>query len=636
MKSFPSSWYQNLSSLILAFILALLIWITATNLELEQIKFPPDAPYLEINLINQSEGLVVAEVDQKFAQVDVRLSKEQTLQRSDLIVEADLSDLGPGLHQVEVQVRSQPFAPRTNVLDKIPNRINVRLDQVITKTFEIEPRIKDESTIPQTAQVLSNTVSPPFVTITGPQGVIEKIDRVLAETELEGASESIEKLVVPFLSGLPNNTDLSRLEIEPKSVMTTVKIEQRPGYRDLIIKTNLENQPEKGYWVSEVSVQPQLVTVVGKPTVISELDGLADTEPIDIAGLQAGEFIRDIRLQLPEGVSPLQENFVKVTIKIEPQTSSKRFRLVPTITGLKSGLVVKPETIIPSLVNVLMTGSVIELEELNLDDIAITLDTTNLPSGSHQIEPNITSPGSLNVESVNPQLIEITIEQEQISRQIEVPIQLTDPFSNTIAVITPETLRVDLKGPPPLIENLKIEDIKLIVDVSNLKVGKHQVIPQFDSVQELTLQTPLQPVNITVYDLDELIVLLEQVKIVNLADGLRGTLNQGVVQLYIIGPDEIQKVDEANQIDQTDQTSKTEDENQTSKAEDENQTEQVEEEPTPAKTLSENDDFKIEIDLANLGQGDHFVRPTISLPNGYTLIYSEPKQIQIRLLPKEN
>ena len=352
MKSFPSGWYHNISSLLLAFILALLIWIAATNLELEQIRFPAESPDLKINLINQSEELIVAEVDQKYVQLDVRLSKEQSLQRSDLIIEADLADLGPGLHQVEVKYRSQPFAPRIHVLEVIPNRINVRLDQVITKTFEIEPRIKDETSVPQTAQVLSNTVDPSSVTIKGPQSLVEMIDRVIAEVELKGASESIEELVVPFLSGLPQTADLSSLEIEPKSVMSKVEIEQRPGYRDLIVTINFEGQPKRGYWVSEVSVEPQLVTVVGKPTTISELDGLAKTKPIDITDKEGPELIGDIRLQLPEGVSALQNDLVKVNVKIEPQTSSKRFRLRPTIIGLKSGLVVKEETIIPSLVNV--------------------------------------------------------------------------------------------------------------------------------------------------------------------------------------------------------------------------------------------------------------------------------------------
>lgn len=591
MRGFPSGFYQNISSLVLALVLALLVWITVTNLELEQMTFPSRPPYIQIELINQPEGLIVAEVDQEVVQIDLRISKDEIreLQKSDLIAEADLSDLEPGvMHQVEVKVRSQPLAPRVHVLDVIPNRINVRLDQVVTKTIQVETRIKDESTVPQTAQVLTNTVEPLFITIKGPQSLVDSIERIFAEAKLDGASESVELQVKPQLIGLPNNADLSTLTMNPEYVTVKVEIEQRPGYRDLIVTTDLKGEPESGYWVSELSVQPQLVTVVGKPSIILGLDGLAKTEPIDITDLTDGEFIRDTRLQLPEGISPLQDSFVQVNIKIEPQTSRKRFRMRPTVTGLDAGLLVEEDAIIPSLVNVLITGSVIELEELNLDDIAITLDATDLSPGPYRLEPKVKPPGSLKVESVNPELIEITIEQEQISRQIEVPIKVTESFSNTLAIVTPERIRLDLKGPPSLIEQLEPEKIELLVDATSLKAGRYQIIPNLSLNKELTLDTPLQPVNVTVYDKEDLIILLEQVKIVNLAKGLRGTLSVGVIELYVMGPGGVE-------------------------------------------TLSENEEFSIEVDLANLSEGTHMIRPNINLPSAYSLVNATPKQLEITL-----
>src|SRR5690606_1408740 len=121
----------------------------------------------------------------------------------------------------------------------------------------------------------------------------------------------------------------------------------RPGYRDLIVSANVQGEPAPGYWVSSITPEPRLVTAVGQPEVISALNGIVTTEPIDVSGLGEGSFAQATRLELPDGVSALNEGFVQVQIQIEPQTSSKRVSLRPVITGLDAGLAVNDEAIIP-------------------------------------------------------------------------------------------------------------------------------------------------------------------------------------------------------------------------------------------------------------------------------------------------
>ncbi|MGB0387094.1 MAG: CdaR family protein [Ardenticatenaceae bacterium] len=594
MRGLPSGFYQNATSVALALILAVLIWITAPSNQLEELTFPTNEPYIQINLSEPPEGLIVAHVDRKQTQVNLRIASEQEneLQVSDLIAEVDLSDLGPGEHQVEIKVRPQPLAPRVRVLEATPNRINVRLDQIVTATLPIDPKIKNESIVQQTSQILARTVEPLSVTIRGPQSVVELIEQVVAETQLDGASESVEVQVKPKLLGLPADVDQSSLTIMPEHVTVKVDIQLRPGYRDLIVATDIQGAPQKGFWVSEFSVDPEFVTVVGQPKVVSDLEGIVKTEPIDVSDLRDGEFIRDIGLQLPEGVSPLENTLVQVKIKIEPQTSNKRFRLKPAVTGLQPGLIVKEEAIIPSSVNVLISGSITELEELNLDDIAVTLDATDLLSGTHRIEPRIVPPGTLIVESVNPEQVEITIEQEEVTRQIEVPIKITESPTNTFAIVTPNTMRLDLKGQPSVVEQLDPSSIELILNVANLTPGTYRIIPTLSVDQELTLATPLQPVKVTVYNKEELIILSEQVQVVNLEEGLRGTLNQAVIQLYLMGPGD-------------------------------------------AESLGKKSEFGIQADMDSLGEGTYTIQPTIQLPSNYSLVAAQPEQLEITLQPEQ-
>lgn len=594
-----SAFYQTISSVVISLTLALLIWVTATNIELELITYPESAasPGLPIQLINQSEGLVVLEQDKESVRVDLRIAKDlkNRLEASDLIVEADLAGLEPGTHQVAVNVRPQPLAPTLQLIGPKPDRILVTLDEVMSRTLPIDVEITDRTAIPQTYQVLTTTVQPPEMTIIGPKTIIESKEKVRAQIRLNDAREPVTRQIRPQLVGLTQD-EAAHVSFSVEEVAVTVDIQLRPGYRDLIVGTDIQGEPAPGYWVSDVSVSPQLVTVVGLPTIISELDGVIDTEPINVEGLSEGELIREAQLRLPEGVSPLNTNFVEVRIKIEPQTSSKRVNVEPVITGLQPSLIVPEGAIVPPTVNILLKGSIAELEALQLDQIAVTLDVTELGAGSHLIEPAIKAPGSLNAESVNPELVEVTIEQQQATREFEVPIRLIDVPPNTVVAMSPNQTLVGLQAAVSVIEKLKATDVQPVINLTGFSEGTYQITPSLFLSDSVTLVSELPKVALTLYDEEELIAVSDLVTVTNLAEGLRATLNQPVIRIRVAGEGEA---------------------NDTL--------------PSDAQTLRESEEFAIEVNVENLDVGTHPIRPTIRLPEGYTLVDITPPQVELTL-----
>lgn len=586
-----SGFYQTISSAVISLILALLIWVTATNIQLEFITYPLSAasPGLPIQLIDQSEGLMVLEGDNETVRVSLRIPKDlkNTLEATDLIVEASLAGLEPGTHQIAVNVRPQPFAPKLQLIEPKPDRIFVTLDEVMSRTLPVEVEITDRTLIPQTYQVLTTTVQPAEITIIGPKTIIESKEKVKAQIRLNDARELVTRNIKPSLYGLTQG-DASYVSFSVEEVAVTVDIQVRPGYRDLIVGTDIQGEPAPGYWVSDVSVNPQLVTVVGQPAIITDLDGVIDTEPINVEELGEGELIREAQLRLPEGVSPLNNNFVEVRIKIEPQTSSKRVNVKPVITGLQPSLIVPEGAIVPPTVNILLKGSIAELEALQLDQIAVTLDVTEYGPSTHLIKPTIKAPGTLNAESVNPELVEVTIAQQQATREFEVPIRAIDVPPNTVIAMTPTETLVGLQGAVSTIEKLKAAEVQPLINLAGFKQGTYEITPSLSLSNSITLVSSLPKVTLTLYDEEELIAVSDIVTVTNLAEGLRATLNQPVIRIRVAGTGD-------------------------------------------AQTLRENEEFAIEVNVDKLDVGTHPIRPTIRLPDKYTLVDVTPQEVEITL-----
>lgn len=578
---------QSLGSALLALVLALLVWIAATSLEFQQLTFPRQGAGIPIQLINLPEGVVVSEGQEQFVQIHLRMPSESVsdLQASDLVAEANLAGLEPGIHQLAVTVRPQPFAPSFRLLQTTPDRIIVRLDEVITRTLPIEVAIADRSTLPQTYQVLTTTVSPPTITITGPETLVEPIKQVVASTTINGARGPVVKQVVPQMVGLGESEGDVPLTLSAERVTVTVAIELRPGYRDLIVSTEIIGEPASGFWVSDIVPEPRLVTVVGQPEVISALNGIVHTEPINVQELGEGEIFRNAALRLPEGVSALSEGFVQVRIKIEPQTSSKRVSLPSVITGLRPGQVILEGGVLPPTVTVLLKGPVTELERLNLEDVGVTLDVTELPIGTHLVTPRVQPPGTLLAESVNPELVEVTIREEERRGQWTVPLVVEGVDPSLVAVVEPLSVTLDLAGPISAMQSIT-PTLQPVVDVTGLRAGEYTLTPTLALSTSVRLVEPPAPVSVTLYRAASVLTLTVAPTPVNLTGGLSVALTPTTIRLRVAGPGS-------------------------------------------AETLRLRRDFAVQVDLEGLGVGTHRLRPTIRLPDGYGLVEVVPESVVV-------
>ena len=111
--------------------------------------------------------------------------------------------------------------------------------------------------------------------------------------------------------------DAVDVKIEPAIITVKVPIVQRRGFRNLSVRVVWRGQPANGYRVSNVSVDPSIVTAIGDPGIIEKIPGYLETLPIKIDGV-TGDVLERVALVLPESVSVLGSQAVQVAISVTP------------------------------------------------------------------------------------------------------------------------------------------------------------------------------------------------------------------------------------------------------------------------------------------------------------------------------
>jgi len=394
---------DNLGSAIFALTLALVVWMVAVYEE-----NPPREDYfpalIPVEVMGLQPGMVI--VNQSADRVRIRLRAPQpswgNLREGSFEAAINVEDLGPGLSEVEVSVKSAD--PAVTILEVDPDKIAVRLGELGEETFEVKAAVLDNP--PLGYEAYSPVVAPEEVAVSGPKSLIAQIEGIYADVLLRGAKTSVEYEVAPSARDAQGN-EIGGLTFSPPLVLVEVQVEQRLGYKDVSVRAVTTGTVASGYWISNVSVSPSSVTVVGNPSAIAEIPGYLETAPVDVNGL-SGTVTERVSLNLPEQVSVLNGQGVLVKIEVMAIMGGKTIQQEPTFQGLSKGLEAVAS---PGTVDVILSGPLPVLQKLQPEDVQVVLDLVNLKVGTYMIEPTAIVPSSLEVKSIVPDRVEVVIER---------------------------------------------------------------------------------------------------------------------------------------------------------------------------------------------------------------------------------
>ncbi|MFN8458594.1 MAG: CdaR family protein [Anaerolineae bacterium] len=254
-------WRQHLSSLILSVFLAVLVWIAAVR---EQ-NPPREADYdqnIPIEVIPPADGLVTT--DPLPNNIRLRLvapnSSWGSLTPAKFKALLDLSKLAEGFNDVPIQVNISD--PQVRIVDQTPKDVSITLQVEETTSMMIQVEISDEPPIGYMS--LPPLVTPAIVTVTGPASLISQADKAVTEILVRSAKETIKRTSEVVIRNR-DDQPITGLKLNPATVQVVLPIEQRFGYKDVSVSAVVKGQPAPGYWVSNISITPPRLTIVGNP-----------------------------------------------------------------------------------------------------------------------------------------------------------------------------------------------------------------------------------------------------------------------------------------------------------------------------------------------------------------------------------
>lgn len=396
----------NLRTFMLAFTLAIAIWVTAVTAANpdETQPFPRSIP---IEFIGQDSSLIMAGTTPQAVQVTMRAPRsvwdKLTSGQATVRAIADLSGLAAGEHTVEIQV--QVATRPVRVISVTPRSLRVSLEPLVTRSLPVELVLSGE---PAAAfQVGEAILTPAEAVVSGPESVVATVSRLQAFIDLSGARQGIEESVAIQAVG-EDGAALAGVTIHPDVTLVSLPLVQKSGYRDLAVKVVTVSRPASGYRPTNVAAFPAIVTVYSDNlALVDSLPGYVETYPLDLSGAR-DDIEAQLNLNLPSGVFIIGEQTVLVQVGIAPIEGSLTFSFRPVeIIGLGDGLRVQ---LSPPTVDVILSGPIPVLDSLNPSDVNIRLDLTGLGAGAHRLTPTVVvNKQGVIVESILPGTVEVVI-----------------------------------------------------------------------------------------------------------------------------------------------------------------------------------------------------------------------------------
>ena len=400
----PLRWLtRNLSTLILAFIISLVVWISAvvtTNPNLEKTITVP------IDLVGQDPKLLI--IGEIPSQSRLTLNAPQSIwnqiDSNPSLTRAwvDLAGLGPGDYTLEVKTSVAINPVRYTAID--PQEIVVTLEPLKTQSFPVQLIVIGEPPVGY-KKGLSNR-DPAEVTVSGPESEVLKIAQVNATLDIAGATETIVTTIPVELVDELGNT-VSNVSVTPKLISVTQSISLLGGFKNVVVKVVTTGQVANGYRLTNVSVSPPTVTVFSEdPRLVDNLPGFIDTVPVDLTNLNDDIEI-NVGLNLPVGITSVREPVVLVQVSVAAIEGSLTLSLPVEIIGLSPEL---DATISPATVEVIIAGPLNLLETLTPEDFRVVLDLSGLPPGIYQRPPSVDQfPELVRIQTTIPETVEVNL-----------------------------------------------------------------------------------------------------------------------------------------------------------------------------------------------------------------------------------
>lgn len=395
---------NNLVLKLISVIIALGIWLMVVNIDDPVTTQTYRSVPVKVTNSGYIESMNKAyQIDDSDSTVTVVLKGKRSMiknRQQDIVAEADLTqiiDLNSDPVMVPVTVSCAGIEEAAVTV--MPGNIPVTIENVAS----VDPMISVSTggTAPEVGyEVGEMRVNPEKVVITGPESIVGKIDRVVAEVDVEGMARNATKQV-PLKIYDKNKEELkesqkSYLKFSTGSSSVSVDIslwEVRDGVK---LSAEYTGGVPAGYQVSETTTTPEVVAVAGSQEALEKLQKEGNVIEIPAEELTENdkyEWSLDLTEYLPDDIKLATDvsNRVQVKAVIIPE-GSRSLNLSVTnleVENLSSemNLAYDEKQIV---INVRASDAI--LNNLTVADIHASIDLAGLEEGGYTVPVNIVLP----------------------------------------------------------------------------------------------------------------------------------------------------------------------------------------------------------------------------------------------------
>jgi YbbR domain-containing protein len=311
----------------------------------------------------------------------------------------DLANVDPKAGAVSLPVKVVAIDPRVQIQEYEPSRINVQLDEVVTRTVPVRV---DWGVVPPGLDVREPTISVESATVAGPASVIRRVASAVARISIDPSGldvdRDVELLPVDDLGEV-----LTPIDVTPATVRVRIAVFTDRQSKSVPVAPIITGAPAAGYEIASVTVDPQVVAVEGDADQLTGLTRV-DTVPVSVAGSSSTVSIV-AELSLPTGVLPLGQNTVTVRITLRQVAATRTLSAGIVLRGSRPDLVY---ALGADRVLVTIGGSAAALDRLAGATFTVAVDVSGLSPGTSGLPITVTLPEGLNLVSLNPGSVSVT------------------------------------------------------------------------------------------------------------------------------------------------------------------------------------------------------------------------------------
>ena len=331
---------QKIIVQLVCLLLSLGLWIYVTNIENPIKSYELSRVPVEIKNSDslKDAGLALSPNQDFYVNLKIEGNSQDlfSIDKSDFTISVDLSEfvLKKGENKIAVSIQESPSTVK--IKNSTGLTITVNTEEYATKEVPVKSKI---DVISKSSYYVATPVfNPENIIVSGPESLVNRVTKVIAEGEESNAVKTIVKnyIITPVDE---NDKEVTGVQLSQKWAEATIEINEG---KTVPIKINTTGTLPSGLKLKSITSNTTQVGITGPQSILNSITEIG-TEVINLSEIKDTTNI-EVALGIPEGILIHNgENSVVVNITVEkPQT--KEFTIDYSMIGAQSGITVVPDT----------------------------------------------------------------------------------------------------------------------------------------------------------------------------------------------------------------------------------------------------------------------------------------------------